>query len=112
MDIIMEFLQSLFKLSPLIGVLVLAIWYFYRKEQTLDAELNIEKEQCRKELASLNAEMRLNEKQNIIIITKLSDVVEKMIETTDRNFDDLTEDISDLRDMIKEKLSDIKNGQK
>lgn len=100
--------QSIVKLSPIFGVLVVIIYYLYTEKKVLKKELDVERDKCHSDIAALNREIRDNEKENITIISKLSDVLDKMSDRINSNHDDVKEQLKDLKSMIFDKINELK----
>jgi gas vesicle protein len=104
--------DSLLKLSPIFGLLVIAIWYLYKEKNYIKREFEDERKQSLSEISNLNKEMRESERENLIIISKLSEVVDKLY---DDNKDQhevikqaLKDEIKDIKELIKDKFNDLK----
>ena len=107
-----EILSSLVKLSPVIALLVLGIYYFYKKEKELNKELNKERETCHAEISALNKEIRESERENLLIISKLSDVIDKLYDDNKDQHEQIKQQIKDemrdIRELIKDKINELK----
>jgi predicted CopG family antitoxin len=108
-----EILDSVIRMSPVFAVLVAAIYYFYKKEGDMDKAMRKERDKCHQEISDLNKEMREGEKENLLIISKLSDVIDRLF---DDNKDQhelikqaLKDEMRDIRELIKEKINELKN---
>lgn len=106
-------IDSLLKLSPIFGLLMIAIWYLYKEKKSYKQDLDDERDTCHQEIAALNKEMREGEKENLVIISKLSDVIDRLF---DDNKDQhelikqaLKDEMRDIRELIKEKINELKN---
>jgi hypothetical protein len=87
MDI--EFLTDLIKIVPVIGAMVIAIRYFYKREKMKE-----------KEIRELYKEIRDMERDNLKIIDKLADAIDGLSSSNEK----VHFEISGLKDYIKIKL--------
>lgn len=110
-----EILTSLWKISPLIAAMTLAIYYLYKKEKELKQELTQERESCHLEISDLNREMRESERENLVIISKLSDVIDKLYDDNKDQHEvikqQIKDEMRDIKELIKEKINELKNNQ-
>lgn len=108
-----DLLLSLAKLSPVISLLIVGIYYFYKKERYLNKVLTEERAACHTDISNLNKEMRENEKENIVIISKLSDVIDKLYDDNKDQHEvikqQIKEEMRDIKELIKEKINELKN---
>jgi len=90
-------LIELAKISPVIGVLVIAIFYFLKRE-------------AKKELVidALNEELRNAEKENLTALYKLLALIEKMEEKDKSKSDLLLKEIQEMRKSLETRLDNIK----
>lgn len=107
-----ELLLSLAKLSPIFALLVVAIYYFYKKERYLTKQLNEERQACHNDIANLNKEMRDNERENLVIISKLSDVIDKLYDDNKDQHEvikqQIKDEMRDIKELIKDKINELK----
>ncbi len=101
----LEILTELAKLSPIIALLIVGLIYFYRKESAYKKELKEERETCDVRLDELNKELRDNEKQNLEMIGKLANALEKLSDSTQ----DISKELVDLKHCVELKLEELKN---
>lgn len=73
-----EILIEIAKLSPIIGILIVAIIYFYKKEKAYKKEISDEKSACDIKIATLNKELRENERENLNMMSKLASSLDKI----------------------------------
>ena len=82
------------------AVLVSAILYFLNREKKKD-----------KEIEDLNTLLRDVEKENLTVLYKVLNYLEKAQEKDNSNFSELKRDIDEMRKSIESKLNSIKNVQ-
>lgn len=99
-----EILIEIAKLSPIIGILIVAIIYFYRKEKSYKLEIINEKTSCDAKIAALNKELRENEKENLEMMSKLASSLDK-IATNNTMFH---QEIQSLKEYIGLKIDALK----
>jgi len=103
-----EILIGIAKLSPVFALLIVAIYYLYKEKNSISKELKDERDKCHTQISNLNKEIRDNEKENINIISKLSDVMDKMSEKIEDNHDDIKDQLRDVKELIKDKINELK----
>jgi len=108
----MEILTELVKLSPIIGVLVVALIYFYKKEKAYTTELKSEREECDARIDNLNKELRQNEIDNLDMLSKLTNALDKLSDSTKLVVTDISKELIDLRHTIEIRLNDLQNDVK
>jgi len=102
----LEILMDLAKLSPIIGLLIVVIIYFYKKEKSNRKEMLGERDKCDLKIKELNKELRNNEKENLQMIGKLADAFDKI--STDNKL--VRGEIRSLKEYIQIKIDSLKNG--
>lgn len=80
MELFTDLLNSLIKLSPIVGLLLFAIYYFYKENKDLK---NDNKE--------LNKYVREMEHRNTQILASVSSTLDKLVDKTENNQDQLKE---------------------
>jgi len=107
-------IDSIVKLSPIFGLLIIAIWYLYKEKASIKKEFEEERKQSLQEISNLNKEMRESERENLIIISKLSEVVDKLYEDNKDQHEiikqQIKEEIKDIKELIRDKFSDLKKN--
>lgn len=94
----MELLESLAKLSPLVAALVIFIYYLYHKNKQLE-ETIVKKDDDIKEL---NEYIRQNDKSTQQVLSQVSNTLDKVLDDQKHNVDDIKNHISMLM-MMKNK---------
>lgn len=84
-----EVLIQIAKIAPVIAVLVIALRYFLKKEKIYQ-----------KQIKDLNEEVRSIEKENLIMINKLADALDKISDTNEN----VHKELQLLKEIIKIKL--------
>lgn len=102
----MEILMELAKLSPIIALLVGGIIYLYRGIRSYKKELREEREKCEKKIENLNKELRNNERENLKMIGKLCDSLDKISNSNKI----VHNEIKNLKEIISIKLDNLKDG--
>jgi len=92
-----EILLGLAKLTPVVGVLVAGIYYFFNKEKTYIAKID-----------ELNKVLRDKDKETLEIIGKLTVTLDKLIESDSSSKAEVINEIRNLRDIITTKIDSIK----
>lgn len=100
-----DILMEIGKMAPVFGILIVIIIYFFKKENKHVKEINDERSSYRGRIDSLNSEVRNNEKQNIEMIGKLADALDKLSESTG----DIHKDLNELKHNLNLKLEELKN---
>ena len=96
---IVEILDSLVKLSPLVASLILFIYFLYKRNQDMDKCIEKKDE----EIKELNLYIRKNDKDNQLILSQVASTLDKVIENEKHNVDDIKHHISMLIMMNKNK---------
>lgn len=94
----MEILESLLKLSPLVASLVLFIYYLYRRNQDLEKSITTKDS----EIKELNLYIRQNDKDNQIILSQVTNTLDKVLDEQKHSVDEIKNHISMLM-MLKNK---------
>jgi hypothetical protein len=76
MDILSQLVGILSEYGIAILLLSITVYYFYKRTDKLEEELKGEREQCDAKLDTLRDEIRKSDKENIEILTKVTDVIE------------------------------------
>lgn len=84
-----EVLIQIAKIAPVVAVLVIALRYFLKKEKIYQ-----------KQIKDLNEEVRSIEKENLIMINKLADALDKISDTNEN----VHKELQLLKEIIKIKL--------
>ena len=92
-----EILLGLAKLTPVVGVLVAGIYYFFNKEKTYITKID-----------DLNKILRDKDKETLEIIGKLTVTLDKLIESDSNSKTEVINEIRNLRDIIITKIDNIK----
>lgn len=87
---IVEILESLVKLSPLVASLVIFIYFLYKKNSDLESSI-LKKEE---EIKELNLYIRKNDKDNQLILSQVASTLDSVLESNKHNIDDLKNHIS------------------
>lgn len=80
MELFTELLSSLIKLSPIVGLLLFAIWYLHKENKTL-----------KEDNKDLNKYVREMEHRNTQILSGVTSTLDKLVDRTDNNLDQLKE---------------------
>jgi hypothetical protein len=75
-----QLLTKLADIAPVIGVLVYFIWYFKGELKSKDTDYRTELAAKNEEIKQLNELLRNQTKENLIAITKMTEVVERLTE--------------------------------
>lgn len=105
MDVVPKIITDLSKLAPIIGVLLLGLIYFIRKEYTTGKTIRIERVNNQKRIDLLNKEIRSNEKDNLEMLNKLADALDKISVSTNN----VSDELRDFKNELRIKLSELKN---
>lgn len=92
-----QILLGLAKLTPVIGVLVAGIYYFFHKENKYVEQIK-----------ELNKELRTNERDTLDIISKLTVTLDKLVENDSVNKNEIINEFKNLREIITTKIDSIK----
>lgn len=92
-----QILLGLAKLAPVIGALVVGIYYFFNKEKKYVEQIE-----------ALNKELRTNERETLDIISKLTVTLDKLVENDSVNKTEIINEIKNLREIIMSKIDSIK----
>lgn len=92
-----EILLGIAKLTPVVGVLVTGIYYFFNKEKTYITKID-----------ELNKILRDKDKETLEIIGKLTVTLDKLIESDYTSKNEIINEIRNLRDIIITKIDNIK----
>lgn len=103
-----ELLLEMTKIGPLVTLLIIAIFYFLRREKKLEEKLEVEQEHCDIKIEKLHNELRNSEKENLAIISSLSDLVDKLNTDTNNSNLMLTNEIKNLKEFLKDRLDYLK----
>lgn len=90
MEIFTELISSLIKLSPIVGLLLFALWYLHKENKNL-----------KEENKELNKYVREMEHRNTQILAGVTSTLDKLVDKTDNNIDQLKEYISLKIDNLK-----------
>lgn len=88
-----EILIKLAEGLPVIAVLILCIRYFVRKEKDFKVELLLKDNH----IQELNDESRKNDRESLLIISKLKFSIDKFLEINDRNKEEILKEINILK---------------
>ena len=106
----MEILMELAKLAPVIGLLIVGLIYFYKKENGYRAEIcELKKDndnRIEKMIVMNNQFIKDNEKDNLDMISKLADALEKLSDDTH----DISKDLIELKHSINLKMEELRNS--
>jgi len=80
MELFSSFLESLLKLSPIIGLLLIAIWYLYKENKEIKAKNE-----------ELNVFVRDEATKNVAVLTTVTNTLDKLIDKADDNNSNLKE---------------------
>ena len=108
----MEILIELAKLSPIIAILVVGLIYFYKKEKAYKKEISDNKDKHDEQISELNKELRDNEKDNLQMISKLADSLDKISNVMNTDNKLIRQEISNLKDIIQIKIDSLKDGKR
>lgn len=110
MDILIEIINSLIKLSPLVAVLSGIIYYLYKKVDRLEILITSKEGEMKEAIKSkdndikeLNLYIRKNDKDNQVILGQVASTLDKVLEDNKHNVDDIKHHISMLIMMNKNK---------
>ena len=104
-----ELLLELTKVGPLAMVLITAIFYFLRREKKIEDQIDAERTDYNERIDKLHIELRNSEKENLAIISSLSDLVDKLNTNTNNSNLMLTAEIKNLKEFLKDRLDQIKH---
>lgn len=90
MDIFLALIDSLIKLSPIVGLLLIAIYYLYTENKALKSDVK-----------ELNLFIRDESTKNIKILDSVSNTLSKLVDATDDN-------IAKLKEWIALKFDNLK----
>ena len=90
MELFTDLLNSLIKLSPIVGLLLFAIYYLYKENKSLKDDNK-----------ELNKYVREMEHRNTQILAGVTSTLDKLVDKTDNNIDQLKEYISLKIDNLK-----------
>lgn len=80
MELFNEFLSSLLKLSPVIGLLLIAIWYLYKENKEL-----------KQENKELNIFVREEGIKNTGVLQTVTNTLDRLVDQNDDNLNSLKE---------------------
>ena len=80
MELFNDFWIALLKTSPIVGLLMVGVYYLYKENQELKADNK-----------ELNKYVRDSENRNTQILSGVTSTLDKLIEKTNNNTDDLKE---------------------
>lgn len=92
-----QILLGLAKLAPVIGALVVGIYYLFNKENKYVEQIK-----------ELNKELRTNERDTLDIISKLTVTLDKLVENDSVNKNEIINEFKNLREIITTKIDSIK----
>jgi hypothetical protein len=92
-----QILLGLAKLAPVIGTLVVGIYYLFNKEKKYVEQIE-----------ALNKELRTNERDTLDIISKLTVTLDKLVENDSVNKTEIINEFKTLREIITTKIDSIK----
>lgn len=98
-----ELLLNIAKLSPLFAILVIIIFFLKKEYDTVKNELKYEREECKKEINEIYKELRDTERNNILILNKLSDVLIKITSKIDNNHIEIDNSLNEIKNLINKK---------
>lgn len=101
-----EILTSLLPLSPIIALLVAMVLYLIKQNSTYKADIEKERDKSDSIMTSLNSELRASEKDNLIMLSKLADSLDKLA----NNNKVFHQEIRNLKEFIQIKLDSL-NGK-
>jgi len=120
-----EVFYEIAKLGIVFSIMCVIIYYLYHREKKLLKELKEVRDEntilsqkcsnCPKqakltsEIFDLNKILRESEKDNLVIISKLSDVIDKISDKLDFNHEYIKEHLISIKELIKDKMDEIKN---
>jgi hypothetical protein len=106
-----DLITDLYKLSPIIGLLIIAIGYLVvinnKKDKALkerEAELNAILKEKELELKELNQYVRQSEKENLLTLQKVSSTLDRVIDAQRSGDNIVLKEIDNLKDIILLKL--------
>ena len=91
-----EILNEIAKMSPLIGLLIAAVVYFFQKEKGY-----------KEEITALNATLRETERENLSALYKMTTVLEKIAGDSISNNAMLRQEIQILKAAIEDKIENL-----
>lgn len=92
-----DILMNLAQLAPVVAVLVVAVMYFLRKEDGY-----------KKEISSLNVELRKNERESLELISRLTTTLDKLMDSDSNNKIELLSELRVLKESILNKIDNLK----
>ena len=92
-----ELLNQLANIAPVVAVLVVAIFYFLKKETGY-----------KKEIDELNAELRKQERESLELMSKLTTTIDKFLESDSRNKHEVITEIRLLKETLTNKIDSLK----
>jgi hypothetical protein len=102
-----DFVTDLYKLSPIIGLLLIAIGYLVmvinKKEKQMkekEAELNRLLKEKDDQLKELNQYVRQSEKENLLTLQKVSSTLDRVIDAQKTGDNIVLKEIDNLKDII------------
>jgi hypothetical protein len=106
-----DFITDLYKLSPIIGLLLIAIGYLVvmnnKKDKALkerEAELMNQLKEKDDQLKELNQYVRQSEKENLLTLQKVSSTLDRVIDSQKSGDNIVLKEIDNLKDIILLKL--------
>ncbi len=103
MDILIEIINSLIKLSPLVAVLSGIIYYLYKKVDRLEILIASKDDEMKEmvkakdnDIKELNLYIRKNDKDNQMILSQVATTLDKVLDEQKHNVDDIKNHISML----------------
>ena len=92
--------MEIFKIGGVVSVLVIAVVYFLKKEKSYQAQIK-----------ELNVIIRQNEKDNLIILDKLSDALDSLADSQKDTNNTIHQEIKILKEFINLRLEAMKNSK-
>lgn len=92
-----ELLNTVAKLAPVITVLVVALFYFLKKEKAYQAQIE-----------TLNEQLRTNEREYLELMNKLTQTLDKYIDGDTKNKQEIIQEIKLLEATLAAKIDSLK----
>jgi hypothetical protein len=94
---VIEILTEIAKLSPMLGLLIVGIIYFFKKEKGYKTEIG-----------ELHKELRDAEKENLTALYQVTNFMDKMLESDKTKNQLLLKEIETMRNSIENKIESLK----
>jgi len=94
-----DILLATSKVAPVVAVLWLAVRFFMKRDKESQTKIN-----------ELQDELRKNERDSLNVMNRLTSVLDKLIENSASDKEDILKEISSLHKDITKKLSEIKKA--